>query len=1420
MKKDVLGRIAAGILSTVLVASSPLASVSVLANTASRGWVQISTSGTWKYYYDNGTVAKGWILENGTWYYLAPNTGIMQTGWLNLNGVWYFLNPVSNGTKGAMLKGWQWIDGYQYYLDVTPGASEGKLVTSGSAGGTKVGDITLEKANVNADGQRLDSNGNVIYEAGRGISTKQAATALAGATRISGGLSTRSSSGGGSGRSSSGGSSSSTRPGNGISSNGNTNNSSGGNSSVGQTNTDANSSASVSTDLVAVSHTGVYNLGYAQYLLITFNSGTYTDYNVYVDGVNVNEALTKVDDDGRVVKWFTTVRSPKVLQVYKQANGTEETKNQTVQLASGEPTQTVVVGDAQDTPKYIMTNGRVSVFDYYLETYDENGDIRVNPYKSTYSVFGSGVSEAASDVPNEYFVENAQVDAMGNGELKIKFALDENNRAWFEGINVIKVLNTDYNIVNGNVSAWTKEVQGNEGILTVQTGDATPNFRSVGAYYINIASAANSSKLTVPVELVSGTEYELLLNSETSNPTSGERISFNIVERETGRAFNAGLNYSIKKVTLTFPDGSSKVLLGVRDPEVVANAKKLEYSLIGNLFTVYGSEVDENRNIIADTVLTNQAGIYKVKIDFVGYKSVEKSFEVYRGQYTTASVDVDVYSSATGASSGSSSSGDGSSGGAGYDINTYLIWDYDLITNAQLLNQAGLLNLSADAKAVLTRYFNYQSPEAIYTDAAKLYQYTTYLNKVQDAKLENNEMLTFSDFESRFGSTAPTVNRWGNVKNVLENGKLGTIYELREQVGSESATFTGTTVSEGSDVVLHTDDAAYLAAIQSMYLDGNGTPLRGDNYLKQFTIDTAAGTITLHRSTLNQNSLSVGQHKLDIYAQGYKKKTLQIIVEAHAEVIVLRAETQEPKVGMDLTIKASANDESDAKYGDFLSKLTSVQVRKPDGSTKNVLTAMTGGMSGNDWYEIDRGSIVLKGGIFTDAGEYTIYLTPATEFGYTNQSIRVNVAENSAVVDDPQENRALPSYAEHRENARGFFDAANYEIKLNGIEARDLDTYLSALTAVRVNGTEYNKALLSLSGTNSYLPSTWESTYSSLKDSLKLTKEAFRPGDNTIVLQADGYDELSLTVNIVDDTVGDEDNPSDNGGTSSGSDNTGSGSGSGNTSDRGQTTPANLPSYESHRVKRGMWSSTYEVKLTGLDEAELNAYLTGVTEVSVNGTTYTKAFSSAFMNRNQFVTSTWDNAYSNSKDALNLTQEAFQSTGNNTIIVKATGYEDLYIYIDLASGIGSSGTAPANNGATVSSDSGSVPGDGGEDTTTTETVRYEGEGEEVPTVTVTPGDWYVDVEFDTSHENYNAFSYTFNRTFAIDVNGTRMTKESSGSFSYLEYYKSSNYWQYTRNKVRIVTGGGAFQDGANEITITPGAYRGTTYKNIVINFTK
>lgn len=99
--------------------------VIVRVDPSKKGWIQ--ENGKW-YYYDLNTSLKriGWLNDRGIWYYLN-NDGSMATGWLKEGANWYYLQA-----SGAMKTGWLYTGGSWYYLDNSGSMKTGWVYTGGS----------------------------------------------------------------------------------------------------------------------------------------------------------------------------------------------------------------------------------------------------------------------------------------------------------------------------------------------------------------------------------------------------------------------------------------------------------------------------------------------------------------------------------------------------------------------------------------------------------------------------------------------------------------------------------------------------------------------------------------------------------------------------------------------------------------------------------------------------------------------------------------------------------------------------------------------------------------------------------------------------------------------------------------------------------------------------------------------------------------------------------------------------------------------------------------------------------------------------------------------------------------------------------------------------------------------------------------
>ena len=895
-----------------------------------------------------------------------------------------------------------------------------------------------------------------------------------------------------------------------------------------------------------VNYTKNVNTDFGEYVVVAFKYGTIDDYKVLVDGVDVTSNMTKVDDDGHVVKWFSSVSNPSALQIVKKTDN----DTQDITLAGGER-KNITKTDVK-APKYVLSNGPITKFDYFLETYDNAGKVRKNASKTTFTLQSKKVDSVAAAVPSQYYIPVTEIDNVGTGSIKIKLQLEnEEQEKWFEGLNNIKLLNEDHNIINSsliyNKSVETKYAK--VGVINIPLPQN--NARSRGDYYVSIGSAKGNERISLPISLVSSTNFKVMRDSTTSNPKVGENIRFKIVDPKNNQSFGNDIGVVMYRVTLTKPDGS-----------VIELPKISGWHNISDIVQITGTDSTSGK------VYTDVAGVYTATIYTKGYKTLTKKFEVLKSDGSSVattpvsdeSKTVDAISAPTvgknhagnresstitkvlvggGSSSSSSSSGkkadsvsgatgktggkaDATSGASGsMMINSYLMYDYDLLANAMILNEIGLR--SKDSDAVMNWWLE-QSPEAIVgEDKSKLYLLNNFVDAYKDAKLEG-KILTFEDYIK--SEDATTRNIVGNVKNVLENGRLGTIYRYGNLVGEAAPTFEGLIQANADSFTITTDNADFLKNLESVILDGS-SPLRGDNYLKQYEVSADYKSITLYKSAFNRYLAPiVGTHKLALNSIGFEKIELDLTITDTLEEVELSDVSEKHETDSEIVIKAVKDD--DAKKGDFLSKLGNVKVQSPDGELREVISASAGGYTSNSVYTVADGKITLRGGLFKNAGEYIIYLQ-SSDRNYAVKSIKVNITEkaNTAPVTPVtpvipvtpvtppavEEGKDAPKAKTGKKSNSIFYNMLT--VKFDGMNESDLEKYLKAITSVNVNGEDYTKAgIIGFGyGNTKEFKAHNDSAYGGKISQLSVKANSFTDNKFDFVVKADGYKDLTFTMN-------------------------------------------------------------------------------------------------------------------------------------------------------------------------------------------------------------------------------------------------------------------------------------------------------------------
>lgn len=928
------------------------------------------------------------------------------------------------------------------HSDVSIAGTADSITVAGAAAvtvqsGASVGSITVNAENAkitgtgrvgevraNADNVSVSTSGTRV-SASEDVSGVQAGskTVAAGETETVSQTSGGSSSGGASSGGSSGGGSSSGGSSNGGSSNG------GGSSS----NNDQNVNAEIADAKVVTTDAGAY-------LALSFKDGFKADATtVTVDGADVTAAVSKVTDDGAVSKLPLTA------------------KPGSVTLTSSGRTQTISLGTAQANavytgedylPDYFIKHGPLAMWDYYLTNYDDAGNVRVLPAKTTF-----GTSAVRSEHPS--YSEPLVLDEKGEGSVVIMFNYNTaEEKAWFDSIAAFNEDNTEGAVqlvaYDQEKNTWNRNLQFTKGFdkhngstvatLTIPFGQS--NFRSNGRYFVRVTSANAQGVKSSALASIHVQNHDTPKLRIKEPPTSGKNLHFAVSD------LVYGITDPIEKVTLTDPTGKTTALEKITD----------YYLFSQDLFVLYN---DTNAESGASDHLKYQ-GEYTLTIQANGFKTFSCTFNVKEGAQPAQlkAVTYDAVSRATGSTSSGSGSSDSS---GGYAVSTDFLFDSDLVANACVLNKLG--RDTADSAAVL-EYWNYSAStlDSVFNKGDTMYyDGTDYIDATNKAL-----WVPFSEFvkTAEAGVYPPHAT-----KAVLEDGLLG---DIQDSTVSGRLDYVVPTVSgnqQGSDAVLTFENGTdYLGKISALYLNGDWRELDE----KYYSIE---GNVI----TLSKDLLHVGENALKIVSNGYKTQTVEFTYgKVNEENLSLSAEVNKDAQTVTLTVNGS--------NGDFLKNLTSVKLGED--------TVYAKGVESSDavYYVLgaDNKTISLYN---VKPGTYTVkiaaeYYDAALETGFTMPgTVEVKAVPEMKVTSSEKDGVFTIDFSYENTNDFRSWQLYAKNISVNG------ETYDEVGL---LNDTEADNKLFKWENSSHYV--------------LKLGGGAFKDGENTVVISADGYEDKKITV--------------------------------------------------------------------------------------------------------------------------------------------------------------------------------------------------------------------------------------------------------------------------------------------------------------------
>ena len=781
--------------------------------------------------------------------------------------------------------------------------------------------------------------------------------------------------------------------------------------------------------------------------------------SVTVDGTDVTAKLSKVTTDGTIAK-LPLVGTPKQV-VIKSGD-----KTQTINL-NGSGAASVYTG-TQYLPKYVWAHGAVAAWDYYLTNYDKDGNVRINPTRTTFNL-----TEEANAHP--YYSPDAEVkdgetfgEVVGNVTIMFNFNTDE-EKAWFNGINKLELVeyNENKNTINSNLtytSAGDVAHYNNKvGELTIPIGQS--NFRNNGRYYVRVKSnGGDKASVLVPIHVVNEKAPTLLLR-ETA--VSGRNLHFDVKD------MTYAITTPIESVTLTDPKGDTKELRYIND-----------YFLFGDLFVLYN---DVNAEEGVNNLPYN--GNYTITIRSNGFKEFSKSFNVTGGKDVSSKQAAVVYQSAAydvmTHATGSGSGGGSSDSSGGYKVSADLLFDSDLLANALLLEEMGVT--CAAATKVVDNWYNVIC-DAVFNQGDTTYNtHTGYLNAVNDAKVAGAEWLGYAEYIAA-GNVKTTPNRPSAVKEVLEDGLLGDIQHSNTYGRLEAPKATVGETKENQDVEITFENAdAYMGKITKLYLNDNWQELSADAY-----------TIEGNKITIKADALKIGENKITVDATGYLSNVVTIDYAKETEKELSLSVATPISEGQDVVITVTNSE------GDFLKNLSGVVLKNSDGTEKTVYHQ---GYEGSNavYYVVseDGKTITLKNvepGIYTVSVSANHYETLTTEEFTVERTTPLKTA---------------PSVAKHEKKDKdGLLESTDYyRLTFSGLEGKDLDTYLGAIKKVTVGTKAYTEATSIYFQNDNYRTKIADSTYGGYKDALDLAVNGIDAEKGTLItVEAKGYKTMTYTL--------------------------------------------------------------------------------------------------------------------------------------------------------------------------------------------------------------------------------------------------------------------------------------------------------------------
>lgn len=1022
-----------------------------------------------------------------------------------------------------------------------------------------------------------------------------------------------------------------------------------------------------SATLVNAEQTRLVDLGWSQYVTIAFANGhSLSDSTITIDGTDVTKACTPVSDDDSIAKWEITDLNPAQLTV------TSAGESQSVTLSdNANPTTPEVVTDS--APDYMIAHGAVSYFDYYLTNYDADGHVRVEPKKTTFNISGKTASDAPAFYSADAELHEGTNPGDVSGTLTIEFTQKTDaDKAWFAAVpenGALKLVayNDNQNVLNGSLN-YTKKA---DGTITIALGQT--NFTSNGRYYVSIQSSGHDTAL-VPIHVVNAKAPTLSLSGSGSAITSGTNVHFKIndmVYGVTNPTYAAeltrpdGTTVQLEMITDWYQIGDTLVLYNDNNNNIPYNGK---YTL-----TVHSNGF---KDMSYSFTVKDGQDAPKAKARSMNVDVVSRATSTGGGESGGGAISANLKFDADLLINAKLLVDLGLADNSAKAINDR--WEYEMS------GWDSVWSASEDKGYKWTDYINavnLAEQQGDYLTFAEYAEDAKWDNSgvpyAVKSVLEDNLLGDIQYNGSWIGQAAPAltlVNSRGQAvdavaegENIILKGDADYFKKIDSlninnwslDLPESDYKISGDTLTIDKDalglvnpgdntIVLYADGyrANHLNVTMGKNLETGlnlsvGDITRGQNLRIEVTGSkgdylNCLSTVTLTKpngSTTHIYPYGSGSYEDDYYNH---TDTVLTIVDNDGSVfdqdgtytVTLDARyynslsatftvTGEQKTAPQADRAEKSGENYVLHFGesatsDWKNAITSITVNGKTYTEKDAITDLN-----KNQYQWDNTygtfDLTLQGkGFNQDENTIVIKATGYADatFKVTKEGALVGATEEPDTPDEQPAPVAPTATVDEQGNVLLTFD------KLDS-------TWRSKVSAVKVNDTTYTKFdWFGDPGENQY---EWQESKGQGIDTLYLDKTTFHSGDNTIVVSADGYKDLTVTVQIEDNT------------------------------DSGETGILEVPAILSY----GMSSNTIYFDQSGTNEAA-KSYLNALAEngkVTVNGTEYTKSAYSSWLEDNEY-------GIVNSTDRyIKFDNTAFDFKKDNTIVIEVEGYKTLTLTV-------------------------------------------------------------------------------------------------------------------------------------------------------------